>query len=214
MKMSDNFTITAHTGCMGTKMNSLESISAGYENGADIVEFDLNFDKNGEPVLSHDKPVGGEVTLDEAFSLVSTYEKIRVNVDVKSDAFLEKVKPVAEKYGLESRIFFTGIHDGFVARASETGIDYYLNVSVEKRKRNDETYIRDLVDKVKEAGAIGINFNKKSASSKLVKIFHEEGLLVSIWTVDRKYLMRRILSLAPDNITTRKPSVLRKIIGR
>ena len=56
---------TAHTGCMGTKANSIQSIEAGYKNGASIVEFDLNYDKNGEPVLSHDEPKGNEVTLDD-----------------------------------------------------------------------------------------------------------------------------------------------------
>ncbi len=205
-------TYTAHTGCMGTKENSIQSIEAGYENGASIVEFDLNFDKNGEPVLSHDKPKGDEVTLDEAFRKVSTYENLRVNVDVKSDIYLEKVKPIAEKYGIENRIFFTGIHDGFVKKASETGVEYYLNVGIDKKRNQTEEYLLSLVKKVKEAGAIGINFQYRKATKKLVKIFHENGLLVSIWTVDKKLPMYRILSMSPDNITTRKPDKLRKFI--
>ncbi|MGN1161606.1 MAG: hypothetical protein ACI4SX_05085, partial [Candidatus Fimenecus sp.] len=31
--LPDDFTVTAHTGCEGTKENSLESIKAGAENG-------------------------------------------------------------------------------------------------------------------------------------------------------------------------------------
>lgn len=209
-----SFIYTAHTGCMKTKQNSLESIEKGYENGADIVEFDLNFNKNGEPVLSHDEPIGGEVTLEQAFRKVSTYENLRVNVDVKKDLYLEKVKPLAEKYGISDRIFFTGIHDGFVKKASETGVDYYLNVSVEKSRKHTEEYLLSLVQKVKDAGAIGINFNKRGASKHLVEVFHNNGLLVSIWTVDRKREMKKILSFSPDNITTRKPDVLRKVISK
>ena len=205
-------TYTAHTGCMGTKMNSIESIEAGYENGASIVEFDLNYDKNGEPVLSHDAPKGGEVTLDEAFRKVATYENLRVNVDVKDDKYLEKVKPLAEKYGIENRIFFTGIHDGFVEKAKTTGVDYYLNVKVDAKRKQTEEYLQSLVKKVKDAGAIGINFQYRKATKKLVKAFHENGLLVSIWTVDSKMAMHRIIAFAPDNITTRKPDKLRKII--
>lgn len=204
-------TYTAHTGCMGTKANSVESIEAGYENGASIVEFDLNYDKNGEPVLSHDAPKGGEVTLDEAFRKVATYENIRVNVDVKDDKYLEKVKPLAEKYGIENRIFFTGIHDGFVEKAKTTGVDYYLNVKVDAKRKQTEEYLQSLVKKVKDAGAIGINFQYRKATKKLVKAFHENGLLVSIWTVDSKMAMHRIIAFAPDNITTRKPDKLRKI---
>ena len=71
-----------------------------------------------------------------------------------------------------------------------------------------------LVEKVKNAGAIGINFNHKSASKELVDIFHENGLLVSIWTVNNKLKMRRILTFAPDNITTRKPDKLSKFVKK
>ncbi len=203
---------TAHTGCMGTKANSIQSIEAGYKNGASIVEFDLNYDKNGEPVLSHDEPKGNEVTLDDAFGKVASYENLRVNVDVKDDRYLEKIKPLAQKHGIENRIFFTGIHDGFVEKAKSTGVEYYLNVSVDKKRKHTEEYLLSLVKKVKDAGAIGINFHHGNATKKLVKTFHENGLLVSIWTVDNKIAMRRILSFSPDNITTRKPDKLRKII--
>ena len=204
-------TYTAHTGCMGTKMNSLESIEKGYENGASIVEFDLNFNKNGEPVLSHDEPKGNEVTLDEAFRKVATYKDIRVNVDAKKDIHLEKVKPLAEKYGIENRIFFTGIHDGFVEKASQTGVEYYLNVKVDKKRKQTEEYILSLVKKVKDAGAIGINFQYRNATKKLVDTFHENGLLISIWTVDRKMKMKKIIAMSPDNITTRRPDKFKKL---
>ena len=89
-KLPKNFTITAHTGCMKTEENSLESLRVGAENGANIVEFDLYFTEKGEPVLSHNKPVGGEITLDEAFEYISKIENIKVNVDVKTCDALEK----------------------------------------------------------------------------------------------------------------------------
>ncbi|MCQ2463606.1 MAG: hypothetical protein MJ177_09445, partial [Clostridia bacterium] len=53
-----DFTITAHTGCMGTKPNSLDSICAGDRYKSDIVEFDLRFDPDGNPVLWHDEKLG------------------------------------------------------------------------------------------------------------------------------------------------------------
>ncbi len=200
------FTLTAHTGCMKTKENSLESIEAGIKNGADIVEFDLSF-FGDIPVLSHDKPKGGEVTLKEAFKKVSEYENIKANVDVKETTYLEKVLPLAEEYGIENRIFFTGIKDEFVPFAKETGIEYYLNVNVEKKRKQTEEYLLSLVEKVKNAGAIGINFNKNNATKRLVDVFHENNLLVSIWTVDRKHQMKKIIAMNPDNITTRKQFV-------
>ena len=40
-----NITITAHTGCNGQKPNSIASLEEGYNSSAQILEFDLYFDK-------------------------------------------------------------------------------------------------------------------------------------------------------------------------
>lgn len=210
------FTVTAHTGCMGTKANSIEAILKGFEAGADIIEFDLNFDSNGNPLLSHDAPKGGEVTLDEAFAVLAKCDGLKANVDIKSVEKIEQVVPLAKKYGVLDRIFFTGVHEGFVeavkTRAPE--VEYYLNVGVLPKWKQSDKYLKSLVDKVKANGAIGINFNKNNATKKLVNAFHKNGLLVSIWTVDEKRKMKKIISLSPDNITTRHPDELIKIINK
>ena len=215
MNVSNNFTITAHTGCMNTAENSLDSVKKGVENGANIVEFDLYFNDKGEPVLAHDEPVGGEVTLDEAFAYISKFEGIKVNVDIKTVDALEKVYPSAKANNMENRIFYTGVKDEFVdaVKKNSPEIKYFLNVDVYKSKNTDKEYLISLVEKVKNAGAIGINFNYKNASKELVDIFHENGLLVSIWTVDSEYNMHKILSFGPDNITTRNPDKLSEFIG-
>ncbi len=210
--LPNDFTITAHTGCMKTEENSLDSFKAGIENGANIVEFDLYFTKNGEPVLSHNEPVGGEVSLDEAFKYLSAFKNIGINVDVKTCDALEKVFPTAQKYGVEDRIFYTGVKDEFVepVRQNSPQVKYFLNVSVKKSK--DKEYLMSLVKKVKNAGAIGINFKYTGATKELVNVFHENGLLVSIWTVNSRFRMKKILSFLPDNITTRKPDKLSMIV--
>ncbi len=208
--LPDRFTYTAHTGCMRTEDNSLESIEAAMNSGADIIEIDLNFNENGEPVLAHDAPKGGEVTLDEAFERIYVKKQLKINIDIKSTAALEKVKPLAEKYGLVDRIFFTGVNDEFLddVRSNGGGVRYYLNVDVEPERKQTPEYLESLVKKVKDSGAIGINFNKDNATKELVDTFRANGLLVSIWTVDSEADMYRILSYAPDNITTRNPDKL------
>ena len=209
-----DFTYTAHTGCVKTEDNSLESIETGYGFGADIIEIDLHFLPDGTPVLSHDKPKGDEISLEEAFKKIREYEKLKVNVDVKSVDNLQAIYPLAQKYGLENRIFYTGVHSGFVdaVKNDSPEIAYYLNASVKKPRYHTEDYLQSLVDEVKNSGAIGINFNKKGASKKLVDIFRKNGLLVSIWTVNEKRKMLKNLSLSPDNITTRRPDKMKKIL--
>ncbi len=215
LNLPDGFTYTAHTGCMGAADNSLESIEQGVRNGADIVEFDLNFNEAKEPVLSHDLPTGNEVTLDEAFEKVSQYPDLKVNVDLKSTAALEKIYPSAQKYGIAQQIFFTGVNDEFLqqVRSNTHNIPYYLNVDVKPPRKHTKEYLSSLVEKVKNSGAIGINFNKDNASKELVDVFHQNNLLVSIWTVDEEKDVYKILSFSPDNITTRNPDLLEKILG-
>lgn len=210
----DGFTYTAHTGCVDTKDNSLEAIETGVLYGADIVEFDVRYYK-GNPVLAHDKPNGKEISLEKAFLKVKEYEGLRVNVDIKSVEHLYTVGEAAEKTGVKDRIFFTGINEEDVARVKEDcpDIDYYLNVSVlPKRKQTDE-YLLSLVNKVKDCGAIGINLNKDNATKELVEIFHQNGLLVSIWTVNDFKDIYKVLSFEPDNITTRRPDRLQKVLA-
>lgn len=208
-----NFTITAHTGCEKSKDNTIDSLNVGCTSGADIVEFDLNFDSKGNAVLSHNAPVSGCVTLDEAFRCISGYEKIKVNVDVKNTDNLKAVEDCAKKYSLTERIFYTGIGKENVPAVKQQtpSVSYYLNVAVDRKKKNDIAYLNLLADLVEQQGAVGINLNKKGCSKKLVELFHGRNLLVSVWTVNKKFEMRKILSLAPDNITTRYPSKLKKI---
>ena len=165
-------------------------------------------------MLSHDAPKGGEVTLEEAFIKVKEYDNLKVNVDIKSVEYIARVKEVAEKVGVIDRIFLTGINDEFVSavRKDCQGVDYYLNVNVDKPRKQTDEYLNSIVQKVKNSGAIGINFNKKSATKKLVEVFHDNGLLVSIWTVNGYLKMSKILSYGPDNITTRRPDKMKKVL--
>ena len=215
INLPENFTYTAHTGCCGTEDNSLEAIKVGIEQGADIVEFDLYFNNENIAVLSHDAPKGNEVTLDKAFELIATYEDIKVNVDVKlCNDNLHVVYDLAEKYNITNRIFFTGINleDVETVKKECPAVTYYLNCEVLKGHKQTPEYLNQLVKIVKDSGALGINFNKDSATQELVDKFHENDLLVSIWTVNEEKDMQKTLYFAPDNITTRNPDVLKEIL--
>ncbi|MBQ7114913.1 MAG: glycerophosphodiester phosphodiesterase [Clostridia bacterium] len=212
--LPEDFTYTAHTGCVDTKDNTLEAIEVGAKYGADIVEFDLNFLPDGTPVLAHDEPKGNETTLEEAFKKISEYEGLKANVDIKSTQNLKAVYPLARKYGIEDRIFYTGVTTDFLESVKKDSpeIPYYLNVNVKKKRKQTPEYLEELVKTVKDSGAIGINFNKDNATKELVDTFHENDLQVSIWTVNKKAKMYKILSLKPDNITTRRPDKMEKLL--
>lgn len=216
VKLPEGFTVTAHTGCEKTKDNSLDAITVGYGYGADIVEFDLYFDKNGKAVLSHNEPKGNEHSIEEAFSLIAGYKGLRVNVDVKKTDDIKQVVKLAEKYGIKDRIFYTGITASDVEAVKEATpeIMYYLNKSIDITKINDEKYINEIIEEVKAAGACGLNIHHKGLSSKMVEMFHKQGLFVSVWTVNNRIDMIRVLLKQCDNITTKKPGELKKLLSK
>lgn len=212
--LPEGFKYTAHTGCVNTPDNSLESIETGVKFGAGIVEFDIRY-HNGDIVLSHDEPVGGEVTLSEAFLKVKEYDGIMVNVDVKSTQELHLVQDTAERTGMLDRIFFTGIFekDTEAVKKECPLITYYLNTDILPEAKQTPAYLQSLVAKVENCGAVGININKCNASKALVDAFRNAGLKVSIWTVSKEPELYKILSFCPDNITTRRPDKMQAIMG-
>ncbi len=207
-----NFTVTAHTGCLGTPDNSMESIDKAFESGADIFEVDVRFSENGIPILTHDDPVGGEPTLEDAFRKLIQYKNMLCNIDIKCTDNMKEIVALAKKHGVLGRIFYTGIHEGFVDAAKGTPeIPYYLNSEIAEPENQSEEYFHALVEKVKSCGAIGINCNHQNATKELVDAFQSSGLTVSIWTCNEEEDMVRILRLAPDNITTKYPDTLNSI---
>ncbi len=213
--LPQDFTVTAHTGCEGTEDNSLEAIRKGKETGADIVEFDLRFDGEGRGILSHDENENNPVSLDEALKTVSQYEGLRVNVDCKTTDNLKEIFRLGEEYGITDRLFYTGIEEKDVeaAKTQTPQISYYLNYEVDKLKKKDEEYISSLISLVKEKGAVGLNINHGQCSKKMVEMFRGEGLQVSVWTANDIFTMLKCISFVPDNITTRYPSTLIKLIN-
>lgn len=213
-KLSENFTVTAHTGCHKTADNSLESIERAISSGADVTEFDLRFSSDGRGILAHDEGTENPVTLDEAFVLIATDSKIRVNVDCKTTDNLKEVYLLSEKYGITDRIFYTGIEEKDVEAVKEQTpeIAYYLNYSADIRKKSNEEYIKELISLVKEKGAAGLNISFTQCSKKMVEMFRKEGLLVSVWTANNEAEMLMCLSMLPDNITTRYPETLLELI--
>lgn len=211
----ENFTVTAHTGCEGTADNSLEAIRKGFESGADIVEFDVHFNSSGEPVLAHDYAADNSVKLKEAFDLVAKCEGLRVNVDCKTVDNLKAIVKIAEECNVKDRIFYTGIEvkDVNTVKRDTPEIKYYLNKKMDISRKNDEHYIRSLVTLTKAVDAVGLNIHFSEASEKMIKIFHSEGLEVSLWTVNKEFDMYKVLALGCDNITTRQPTKLKQIIA-
>lgn len=216
--MKQSCTITAHSGCINTKPNSIESIIAGFDTGADITEIDVRFAPDGTPVLSHDDLNNNEkpVTLAEAFDVIKKYPGKKINLDIKETSNLPAIQSLAYEKGIKEQVFLTGVWENFAepVRKGCPDIPFYLNKNFLPYLKNIPAYIKYLISLTKKYGAIGINLNKNFCSETLITKFHEAGLLVSVWTITDIHGAKKYLSMKPDNITCKNPDEVISFIGK
>ena len=210
----NSFTVTGHSGCENTAPNSVESIIKAYESGCEITEIDIRFNSVGTPVLSHDADNPDAVTLEEAFRATEPLGNLRLNLDIKETSHLENIVPLAKKYNLTDRVFCTGVFakDTDEMKKQLPGFVYYLNMQIKPRFLHNRFYYKKICRIIKENGAVGLNCHHKNITKKLVEFLHINNIEVSVWTVDKKEDMKRVLTLGTDNITTRHPSELINMI--
>lgn len=215
LRFVDGFTITAHTGSFDTEYNSLEYVEACIKNKAQVIEVDVRTRPNGTVVISHELAAtnSSAVEISKVFELIKNTD-IMVNLDIKELRALEALHDLVVEYGLMNRVFLTGILPNHVNRVREDcpDIAYYINYTPSRSKIFSTDYQIKILDMLSNAGAIGINCNFSFASATLCSILHHNGYKLSVWTVDSRHEMRRVLMIKPDNITTRKPDKLQKII--
>ncbi len=215
-KLPESFTITCHAGSFRTKANSVYSVRAAVEWGADIVEFDVSFRPDGTPVIIHNpSPSMDEgVLLEKAFDAVAKSDRCKINLDIKSIANLPAVDKLVCLKGLEKRVFYTGVFEDWVDTVRKSSsIPYYVNYNPSEEEGADPEYIKGIVNKAIELGAMGINSNFRGVSQQMVDAAHKNGLLVSLWTANSMPDMLTALALCPDNITTKKPNVLKNLMA-
>ncbi len=209
------FTVTHHAGAMGQKPNSLESVSYSVYHGAGCVEMDVSFRPDGTPVIIHSSSPGekeGEL-LDMALKIIAGSRKCKINLDLKSTANLAAVDELIENYNLSERAFYTGVGEDWVEKVkSESKIPFYLNHEITKEEAEDLKTGKELVEKLKSIGAIGVNSPFTFCSEQLCKMMHRRDLYVSIWTINKIETAKKLLEYGVDNITSKKPDKLEKLI--
>lgn len=213
--LPDNFTLTYHAGAMHTKPNTLQSIKHALEHGAKTVEFDVTFRPDGTPVIIHSSsPKSNEgVLLSDALDIVVKDKYCQINLDIKSTTNLSEVDKLVKEKGLFERVFYTGVFEDWVEKVKKDSvIPYYLNHSISQEEAASAEKIQALADKAKALGAMGINSKFTNANKTFVDVTRKNGLLVSLWTVNKASDIVRILNIKPDNITTKMPHIFNVIL--
>ena len=104
--------ITAHSGCEGTDIDTMDSIEKALIFGADVVEIDVRMDPSGDLRISHD-PLSSE-GYDQKNLLEDVLQRILptsvlINFDIKEEEVLYKTLSTAHDFGFPAeRLIFTG----------------------------------------------------------------------------------------------------------
>lgn len=215
ISLPKDFTVTYHTGAIHTKPNSIKSIEAAIDHGAKIVEIDVSFRPDGSPVIIHDSaPRSNQgIFLENALEAVAKSDTCMINLDLKSLANTGAVDELVKMYGLTERVFYTGVFADWVDTVkANSAIPYYLNHTVTESEAEDKSAAQAAADKAKALGAVGINANFAPVTELFVETMRENGLLVSLWTVNNMADMLSVLKLKPDNITTKNPHILKRLL--
>ncbi|WP_294837044.1 glycerophosphodiester phosphodiesterase [Eubacterium sp.] len=217
LKFVDGFTITAHTGAYNTPDNSMESLEKAIEHGDASFEIDVRQRPNGTIVMSNDiintNSDGTEITA--AFQRAKGTD-MHLNLNIKETRVLKNLHDLIVDYSLTDRVTLTGIEVFQANKVKENcpGIEYYVNYMPSRINIFTEDYQQKIIDMLEKTGAIGINCNYKYASRTLSNLLHKNGYKLSIWTVDRKYQIKRALVNTADNITTHNPQKVQHIINK
>ena len=214
--------ITAHSGCEGTPDNSLESVRAGVDLGADFVEVDVRLDPEGTPRLTHDMPAAydGLPTLEEAFRVVAAAPGCGINCDLKEGEALEPVLALADRCGLSpEKLAFSGavplpllLREPQIARRAA----FFLNSEVvcahltgdeslsrEAQYRYAVGHVPEMAALLRRAGARALNAPYQGVPAPLLRAFRAAGVPLSLWTVNDPDSLARLMREDLFNITTR-----------
>ena len=104
--------ITAHSGCEGTEIDSLDSVEKALEYGADAIEIDVRVDPSGTARISHNavsaEEYAGKLTLRTVLERVRD-TSLAVNFDIKEPRALYKTIEDAWSLGFcRERLIFSG----------------------------------------------------------------------------------------------------------
>ncbi|MFD0958250.1 glycerophosphodiester phosphodiesterase [Paenibacillus chungangensis] len=214
--------ITAHTGCMNTEANTLESVVEGIRHGADVVEVDVRATRDGISVLAHDVhvPVGdrllpimdmdyvnsGLTRLDEVLELVKRHNKI-ANLDLKTIDAADSMIECVQSLDMLDRVIVTGCHQREASELKRrySKVQVLLNTDVEWFDGRDYNEAVNHACRIAvDTGCCGININYKYVRSQLIDRASQLYLPVSVWTVDDIFVMKSLVDMGAHSITTNK----------
>jgi glycerophosphoryl diester phosphodiesterase len=219
-------TAVAHRGDpYRVRENTIDSLRAALDRGADAVEIDVRLTRDGVPVLlhddtlkrlwEHDRPLlslsadevrgltdGRVPTLAEALRATAG-DAGRLMLDLpgtRDVRVARRVVDVVREHGAQDRVYYcAGATAMLAVRAADPSAEIALTWTTLAPPRPV------LLDAVRPRW---LNYRFSLIDRDLADRIHADGYLISVWTPDTRRSMRRLTALGVDSITTNRVDVL------
>jgi len=237
IQTQDDVAVIAHRGAAGkAPENTLAAIRQAIEDGADMIEIDVQESSDGEVVVIHDSDfmkLSGidlkvwdgslkqlqQLDIGSWFDPAFSAERVPTLAQVLDEA-RGKVRVVIELkyYGhdqqLEQRVVEIVEEAGMVDDILIMSLKYK---GVEKVRTLRPQWITGLLSStsVGNLAKLDLDFlavNMSMATSGFIRRTHAAGKQVYVWTVNDAVSMSRMISLGVDGIITDEPEMARKVV--
>jgi glycerophosphoryl diester phosphodiesterase len=239
VRLEDDVVVIAHRGAAGSAPeNTLASVALAVEQGADIVEIDVQENADGEVVVVHDSDlmrVGGSpvkvwnATSEELAAVdvgrwfgpefsgqrVPTLEQVLAICKGRSQVDIE-LKYYGHNQRLEERVAEIVESMGMEDEVILMSLDSRLMQSM-KSLRPDWTVgllTAKAVGDLTTSDADFLAVHASIASSGFVRRAHAAGKQVYAWTVNDRFNLSRMMSRGVDGVITDHPALARQVLER
>ncbi len=219
--MISNTIITAHSGCDSTPDNSIDFVTYACSLEVECFEVDVRRNEQGTLVIAHDE-TDPAVELSHVFALLAAAPGKRVNCDLKLPGLELEVYRLAQQFGVEGRLIYSGTVSFDVVKANpwlmET-VAWFLNIELilpelkhleaeeTRRALSDEAKSKEMARTVKQTlsccRAPCLNLWYGLYDTALGEALIAQQIPLSVWTPSTPELLDIFLSRQVYNITTR-----------
>ncbi len=203
--MDKSYKVIAHTGCMGTMMNQLESVRKALEYEVDYIEVDVRFGADG-PILTHNLPEEGKgcILLRDVLPVIQKVPGVGIALDLKEWDRVRETVEVLDQYGMRDRAVYLGNFMGDMDHMKENGggVPCFPNVYREQIKGRSAKELDETAREAAKRGAQAVGMNYLAVTKEVVEAFHRHGVGVSVWTVDEQDAVTDMRDIGVDFITS------------
>lgn len=152
------------------------------------------------------------LTLQEALEFTKK-SKWRVNIEIKSFPFesdnfelVEEVVNLINQLEMEKMVMISSFNHAYIKRVKELDPKITTGALVDKPLNNPVNYLKEIGADVYNPSISAINLDE-------IKLLHNKGLSVIIWTVNDEKTMEDLIKVGVDGVITDFPQKLKTILN-